>query len=659
MSDREKQSQASSDLVARAASVHASSELRKGVTFWRAWNIFKYYSKSQLARRAISVATKRIGFPPKTPPPSEPLELAFRDAFPFDRIRKIRSCTSYRQPDSVRRQLGRGGVEVLNQWQPLNWRMDSQSEQTKEKSLLWQFQLHYHEYLLPLACDPNADETQERKLNLSLIEKTIVSWLDANRINNQKAHIDAWHPYCISRRLPVWFCLLTLDGLSVELRERMQQSAHLQAQHLSENLEWELRGNHLLENIRALSLAGSFFDTSHSNRWVQQVHQILPAQIDEQVLSHGEHFERCPMYHCQILGNFLEMLIACKPYDPKLARILESASQKMFGFLIDIVHPDGEIPLLGDSCFGEAPSVDCIGQLAEEANLEIAENDTQTEKPSPRVGDYWIHRNQGDYLIFDRGQAGADTLPAHAHCDLLTMESSIAGVRWLVDGGIYNYEDDEMRWYCRSSLAHNVVCVDDQNQFDVWSKFRMGYRGWPNDIAEGVEGEFSWATASHNAYRRLGISKTWRLLGIQPNQFLYCVDRLESDDAISPGESKNQISGFLHLGPEVKVTKINTHVLRLDFAGNSYDITFFLTDSIRKVESWYCPEFGKKVNNTAIEYRFANDTKLAGWLMVPSLSTNNSSVGLPSLKVKRQNRVDQISISNASEEIIHTFDWTT
>ena len=446
----------------------------------------------------------------------------------------------------------------------------------------------------------------------------------------------------------------------------MHQSAHLQAELLSKNLEWELRGNHLLENIRALSLAGSYFKTAQSQRWVEQVHQFLPDQISEQVLPHGEHFERCPMYHCQILGNFSEMMIACQSYDAALHQILSSASERMFRFLVDIVHPDGEIPLLGDSCFGEAPSVDCIGQLADAANLDIEaiSNDASSKQSSSRIGDYWIHRDQGDYLIFDRGPAGEKSLPAHAHCDLLTMESSINGVRWLVDGGIYNYDDDDMRWYCRSSLAHNVVCVDDQNQFDVWSKFRMGYRGWPSDIQEGVDGEFSWATASHNAYRRLGISKTWRLLGIQSSQFWYCIDRVESDDAkinSNPIVSNRYVSlsGFLHLGTEVQVSQINDQAYRLEFGRNSFDIVFFMTDSIQTVESWYCPEFGKRISNSAIEYRFARDSKLAGWLMLPTSHPDSSDVGLPSLKVNRQNHVDQITISNSSDEIIHTFDWKT
>ncbi len=41
--------------------------------------------------------------------------------------------------------------------------------------------------------------------------------------------------------------------------------------------------------------------------------------------------------------------------------------------------------------------------------------------------------------------------------------------------GAFNYGDDRWRPYCRSTAAHNVLQVDDENQRDVWSQFRTGY----------------------------------------------------------------------------------------------------------------------------------------------------------------------------------------
>ena len=101
------------------------------------------------------------------------------------------------------------------------------------------------------------------------------------------------------------------------------------------------------------------------------------------------------------------------------------SAERMAGFLQDICHPDGDIPLLGDSCFGEAAP---IGTLVKRATTLL---------PSPAsgrgkvVGDYWLFRHDNDLLLFDAGPVGPDDLPAHAHADLLTLEASVGGRRLL------------------------------------------------------------------------------------------------------------------------------------------------------------------------------------------------------------------------------------
>jgi uncharacterized heparinase superfamily protein len=601
---------------------------------------------SQLGRRLIIASRNRIGLHSRTLP-----NTIGQGSFPvraqseFESIRQIRTSTAYRNPHEIRDQLNKNEVTVLNVPGPLRWRIGDDHRDCPP--LLWQFQLHYQEYLLPLAGHSSTDS------DIQLIEQTIDSWIEANPMSDRACHLVAWHPYCISRRLPVWFCLMTAPGLDPGVRDRMRQSAHLQAEFLSLNLEWDLQGNHLLENLRALALAGCFFETEPSTRWLAQVRKILPQQIKIQVLPHGEHFERCPMYHCQVLGNFLETLIACEHVDPILREMIHPTAEKMYRFLRQIVHPDGEIPLLGDSCFGEAPTVRCLEQLAEAARIGVdAEEQPADESGVTSAGDYWIFRNQDDFLIFDRGPAGAQTLPAHAHCDLLTLESTIGGIRWLVDSGLYNYEDDPMRWYCRSSLAHNVVCLDDQNQLDVWSKFRMGYRGTTSNLEHGRDGDFRWATGAHDAYRRLGVKKMSRLVGIKQSSFWYCVDRAET-------ATPRNLSGFLHLAPNVQVTRIDDR-FRLIFGDHECNVSFFGVGEVKIVESWYCPEFGVRQQNLVLEYTFDSGLPLAGWfLLQEKQDPNDLTHECLTLDVKRQSGSDRISVSSESEGVVHTFTWNS
>lgn len=565
----------------------------------------------------------------------------------FGTLHQIRANTTFRDDHFVRQYLAHGEICLLNAVHPVHWRLP------KGRPLLWQFQLHYHEFLLPLSRNVDVASTNGSK-NLQLIETTLSSWIDENPVSHSACRVDAWHPYCISRRLPVWFGLITLDALNPELRRRMIRCAHDQARYLSRNLEWGLKGNHLLENLRALGLAGCFFDDGDAATWRSQVERILPKQIREQILEHGEHFERSPMYHCQVFGNFLEIMIAGRNVWPTIYDRLKPVAIKMFGLLAEIVHPDGEIPLFGDSCFGEAPSVACLGQLAAEANIECPETTTMSDKNHSvaLAGPYWVFRDQNDYLIFDRGLAGAPTLPAHAHCDLLTLESSIGGTRWLVDSGICNYEDDPTRWYTRSSMAHNVACVEDQNQFDIWSKFRMGYRGKTSNLQQGHEGEFYWSTASHNAYRRFGLNRMSRLIGVQKRRFWYCIDR-------STNSTKKRISGFLHLGSDVGITPHGTNCFLLNIGNSTFQLSFFGVRMVQLVEGRYCSEFGIQTKNVVVEYLFDHSSvPAAGWLLWKDETNSDPAPANATLQVNHKNGQEQVAVMEG-DQIVHTFTWNS
>ncbi len=636
------------EIVARAAKNQSVSGLPIRIS--RVWNILKYYRKSQLAIRGLNVVRNRVvGRKPYRPKFEFPADFQYsvfeRESQPalkrFAELAEIRKSHSPKSFDDVRSELENDQVTVLNQTWPLVWK------KSPERSLLWQFQLHYHEYLLPLIGSDS-----------ELIQSTVSSWIAGNKIEDPSSHVDAWHPYCISRRLPVWFCILANEDLEDELKSAMTKSAFDQTNFLSENLEWDLRGNHLLENLRALALAGGFFGASNidpqiqsaAQAWQKKIGEILPDQIREQVLPWGEHFERCPMYHCQIAGNLLETLIAFEQVDSnvtkRVCQNIRPVATQMLAFLEHIVHPDGEIPLLGDSCFGEAPSVACLFDLAELANLEWSDSN-QPAASNP----YWTSRDGNNLLIFDRGSAGAQPLPAHAHCDLLTIEASLNGKRMIVDSGLYNYEDDPMRWYCRSSLAHNVVCVADQNQFDVWSKFRMGYRGQPANLKQGEIEDFRWASASHNAFRRHGLPNVFRLVGSQTsetkNQFWYCLD-------LAKGSKKNigPLTGMLHFSPETSVIKRDEANFELEIDEYRFALSFFGTTEVKTMPGWYCPQFGVRQENTVLQYAFSPNQP-AGWLFWRGPDTNQPS----KLTTHQNGNSIEITITDTAQNGIHNFHW--
>jgi uncharacterized heparinase superfamily protein len=231
---------------------------------------------------------------------------------------------------------------------PLDWRLESWPGIPR----LWRFHLHYHEFLLDLAAAPpdaGAPELFDRAWQI------IDAWIAQNRLSDPRVLDDAWHPYCISRRLPVWTVLWSAYPPDKETATRVFDSMATQARFLRDHLEWDVCGNHLLENAKAMGMVGAFLEGPEADRLLFLAEKLLRRQLAAQILLHGEHFERSPMYHAIALESLLDVRDAARSVAPPLADFCAAIAGRMADFLREILHPDGEIPLLGDSCFDECP----------------------------------------------------------------------------------------------------------------------------------------------------------------------------------------------------------------------------------------------------------------------------------------------------------------
>lgn len=482
---------------------------------------------------------------------------------------------------------------------PFDWRM----ERHPDVDHLWRFHLHSQEYLLDLlALGLPCGHTDDGDGAWPLVSR----WIDGNRLSDPRALDDAWHPFCISRRLPVWMLLWHAGPPQGTLGEKVLSSMVAQTRFLDGHLERDLGGNHLLENAKALVLAGTFFLGREADRWRRRGMTIVQKELAEQILPHGEHFERSPMYHAHMLEAMLDVRDAVREIAPSRARETDRTARAMAEFLQRILHPDGEIPLLGDSCFGEAPSPD---RLAWRLHRNGESGEPTTETPAVRVGDYWTWRDGGDFLLFDMGPVGPDHLPAHAHCDLLTIEASLGGRRLIVDSGVFNYADDEMRRYCRSTAAHNVLQINGRNQCDVWSRFRMGERGRPTARATGESHGLHWARAEHNAYRRLGVRRVGRWIACRTGGPWFVIDWAD-------GRGIHALTNRLHLHPDVIVESLADDSATIALGA---EVLWFyaLAPGQLDVESgWYSPEFGRRVPSPVLCWTARSRLPAAcGWMV--------------------------------------------
>jgi hypothetical protein len=192
---------------------------------------------------------------------------------------------------------------------------------------------------------------------------------------------------------------------------------------------------------------------------------------------------------------------------------------------------------------------------------------------------------------------------------------SVAGRRWIIDSGNFDYEDSSMRRYCRSSMAHNVVTVDGQNQCDIWSKFRMGRRGRVSQLTEGEQSGFCWASASHDGYRQLGVERLKRVVAVNPENCCWiCID-------FASGDRQLPLLGYLHLAQHIKIRGPENlsdrfRTFYLDDGASQRRIDFFGVDQVRILKGWHCPAFGVRETSSVFEYRQTTATRTPpGWAM--------------------------------------------
>lgn len=464
-----------------------------------------------------------------------------------------------------------------------------------EAPRLWRFQLQYQEWMFGIAaCD-----------DASAVWRIVEDWIEQHSGPTADDPADAWHPFCISRRIPVWTSLWALTAPPDGVADLVTRSLLLQAMHLERRLEKDLGGNHLLENARGLAFAGCFFEGAAAERWRQEAMRIVRSEIGEQVLPHGEHFERSPMYHCQMLALFTDLRDLFERVEPEFSATCDGVVEKMGGFLKSILHPDGEIPLLGDSCFGESAPPAVLHR-----SCRPVSNPTATCTESEQIGPYWTYRDGGDFMLFDAGPVGPDHLPAHAHADLLTLEASVGGRRLIVDSGVYDYESGPMRQYCRSTAAHNVLEIDGENQCDTWSRFRMGRRGRPSALTTGIEGGWSWSAAAHNAYRHRGVTRTGRWIGCESGSPWVIVDWAE-------GSGSHHFVNRLHLHPDATVELTGDDGFLVRLGDQSFGVSILGRGAARIGSGWYCPDFGFRYRTNVLECCFEASAPVAtGWQIV-------------------------------------------
>ncbi len=468
------------------------------------------------------------------------------------------------------------------------------SKQGNDLSKLWIYNLHYFEYLWSL------DYSKSKTL--------VLDWIDNYPLRQKQI---GWEPYPTSLRL------MNLCGVFFgRYREQTEADSDflpilwgrifLQTEWLSMHLETHLLGNHLFENGVALSFIGSCFSGPAAERWLRLGKGILEREIPEQILGDGMHFELSPMYHCRI--TYL-LAILINTGNQQLGDLVKKPLGKMIAALGHLTHPDGRIALLNDSAFGVYNPPDQLFSYVQSLfRYKNGSFNISTTGPFalPDAGYYGLRNKDGTYIICDTARIGPDYIPGHAHADIFSFELSLKGHRVVVDSGVYDYEVSQMRQYCRSTKAHNTVEIDDRDQCEMWAAFRVARRGRPYNVRWKPMQEGFELSAWHDGYKRL------KGKPIHHRKFVWCKPgSLRIEDRIIASCPKS-VTSRLHLHPDCSIDKIEDNSVCVSYVSGKFKLSFSGEGDLSLEDSFYCPEFGKKLENKALAYRaFGDDVKVS------------------------------------------------
>lgn len=304
-------------------------------------------------------------------------------------------------------------------------------------------------------------------------------WIDRfiQELRGNKVGLD---PYPIALRTINWvkfFCKYP----ECASKERLD-SLYSQLKLLEKKLEYHLLGNHLLEDAYALYIGASFFN---DEQLLNKASKLLKAQLKEQILPDGAHYEQSPMYHCILLDRLLDCI------NIKSDSELVEYAQQMLGHLESVKWGVGSIPLLNDSANGIAPTTSQLFYYAKSLGLKWK------KLPMKECGYRKLMAGNMEAIV-DVGNITATYQPGHTHADTFNYELHIDGKPFVVDTGISTYNKTERRQLERSTEAHNSVSVNGKNSSEVWGGFRVGKR-CHTDITEDAENVIN---ATHDGFEK-------------------------------------------------------------------------------------------------------------------------------------------------------------
>jgi len=417
-----------------------------------------------------------------------------------------------------------------------------------EASPLWLFNFHYGEYLIYLCLKGRSEGREDIILKGRDIFKALGEAFDRPGIGRS--------PYVLSlqmiNRVVAWNIVgHKKNAMNAKAEGWFYADLYRKYRFLEQHTERHLLANHYFENIKALLIFAMVFGEEEN---VEKYLELLEAELREQILPDGMHYERSFMYHKLILEDLFRIVLASKdtPWEEKVKAEVYPVAKKMCIFLDKMEYGIPRTPLFNDAGDNVAKPAESLIKAALELGIIDKSDLLKYQKKAeegfafPHAGYY--RQNKGNFsIIVDAGEVGPSYNPGHHQNDCLSFELYTKNKPVFVNSGCESYFGD-FRTYARSTKAHNTFLMDDTEQSQCWGSHRVAKR--MKDVSltmekDGFVGKFT-DYAGHTGKRTIAFDG--RCLEIK-------------DECLNEG--KHKVVSYLHLAPQFSIKKISESEIHL------------------------------------------------------------------------------------------------
>lgn len=405
--------------------------------------------------------------------------------------------------------------------------------------------------------------------------------------------------------------------------------------------------NHLIAEYTGLFMATTLWKFKESAGWMKNAKAGLEKEILLQHSDKGVNREEADAYIQFITDFFLQAFIAGQHQDIPFSSGYEQRLQAICSYIHNLLDIRNNIPGYGDNDDGRVIMPD--GKLGTNNFVSILNTASVLyEQPEwKRAAAGWdiksalltahingrnrweelpasskeittcYYRDEGHFILkkrdseghefychFDAAPLGYLSIAAHGHADALSVIVHVDGYPFLVDPGTYAYHThQEWRNYFTSTLAHNTVTIDGENQ-----ALMAGPTLWLDHYKVTVTEASTTPGADtvcayHNGYRSRAVRHERCL------QFDKKADILVINDEITAENPGIRINMPFHLHPQVIVLQkaANIYLLRHPETQSMLEITLDAELQTEKriaadeeTLAWYSSGFMKKEKSTVL-----------------------------------------------------------